>query len=166
MFGAFRSTIATLGGLVWKRRFRLTDTQKYRHRKRLRAVDEVVDTLVESGVKLRALELARRAPKESEMSPLEKYWVASKRESGALEASVQCREPQTGAAFLVTANPVADSSSDCAMRPRGVEKQNTASAATRRLGLDFGAPWYSTALDNAVARVDKNLNPDRGISMR
>lgn len=38
-----------------KRRFRLTDTQKYRHRKRLRAVDEVVDTLVESGVKLRAL---------------------------------------------------------------------------------------------------------------
>ncbi|KAI9011201.1 mitochondrial ribosomal protein L31-domain-containing protein, partial [Gaertneriomyces semiglobifer] len=62
-----------------KRRFRLTDTQKYRHRRRLRAVDEVVDTLVQSGVQLRALELARRAPTESEMTPLQKYWVQSKR---------------------------------------------------------------------------------------
>ncbi|KAI8593593.1 hypothetical protein HDU89_001174 [Geranomyces variabilis] len=79
MFGAFKSTLVTLGGLVWKRRFRLTDTQKYRHRKRLRAVDDVVDTLVASGVQLRALELARRAPKESQMTPLEKYWVESKR---------------------------------------------------------------------------------------
>ncbi|KAI8825836.1 mitochondrial ribosomal protein L31-domain-containing protein [Fimicolochytrium jonesii] len=62
-----------------KRRFRLTDTQKYRHRLRLRAVDTVVETLVESGVKLRAMELARRAPREHELTPLQKYWVESKR---------------------------------------------------------------------------------------
>ncbi|KAI9091135.1 hypothetical protein DFS34DRAFT_563229, partial [Phlyctochytrium arcticum] len=62
-----------------KRRFRLTDTQKYRHRKRLQAVDTLVDTLVESGVTLRALEVARRAPKESELTSVEKYWATSKR---------------------------------------------------------------------------------------
>lgn len=51
MFG----TIAALGGLLKKVRFRLTPNQKYRHRKRLQAVDELLDVLKESGVKLRAL---------------------------------------------------------------------------------------------------------------
>ncbi|KAL2913863.1 hypothetical protein HK105_206597 [Polyrhizophydium stewartii] len=62
-----------------KRRFRLTNTQKYRHRQRLRAVDDVIQTLVDSGVKIRALELARRMPKEHELTPFQKYWVKSKR---------------------------------------------------------------------------------------
>eukprot|EP00842_Homolaphlyctis_polyrhiza_P004430 jgi/Hompol1/4989/HPOL_004074-RA len=79
LFGAFKSTFAALGGLVNKRRFRLTSTQKYRQRLRLRAVDQVIETLVESGVKIRALELARRMPREHEMTPFEKYWVKSKR---------------------------------------------------------------------------------------
>ncbi|KAJ1531228.1 hypothetical protein HK096_007508 [Nowakowskiella sp. JEL0078] len=38
-----------------KRRFRLTDTQKFRHRKRLRAVDEVINLLRISGVNFKAL---------------------------------------------------------------------------------------------------------------
>ncbi|KAJ3212368.1 hypothetical protein HK099_007754 [Clydaea vesicula] len=62
--GAFKSTFQALGGLVWKRRFKLTSTQKTRQRKRLKAVDNRV---------------AKRAPLEHEMTPREKYWVEAKR---------------------------------------------------------------------------------------
>ncbi|KAJ3367953.1 hypothetical protein HDU91_000963 [Kappamyces sp. JEL0680] len=79
MFGAFTPTLACLSGLLKKKRFRLTDTQKYRHRRRLKAVDTLLDVLQESGVKLRALDEARLAPRESQMTPFEKYWVPSKR---------------------------------------------------------------------------------------
>ncbi|KAH6572263.1 hypothetical protein BASA61_001841 [Batrachochytrium salamandrivorans] len=78
-FGAFSSTLTLLGGLVKKRRFGLTNNQKYRLRKRLRAVDEVICTLVDSGVRTRALEFAKRIPKENELTPFEKYWVKAKR---------------------------------------------------------------------------------------
>ncbi|KAJ8325125.1 hypothetical protein O5D80_006090 [Batrachochytrium dendrobatidis] len=79
LLGAFRSTFSVLGGLVKKRRFGLTIGQKYRLRQRLRGVDEVINTLIDSGVQLRALEFAKRIPKESDMTPFEKYWVKSKR---------------------------------------------------------------------------------------
>jgi Mitochondrial ribosomal protein L31 len=48
-------TSINLGGLVWKKRFRLTPSQKYRHRKRLQSVDTLLDVLQESKVRLRAL---------------------------------------------------------------------------------------------------------------
>ena len=38
-----------------KKRFGLTSTQKYRLRKRLQRVDQVIDTLVKSGVQLKSL---------------------------------------------------------------------------------------------------------------
>ncbi len=79
MFGAFKSTFTALGGLVDKRRFRLTKMQKYRQTKRLKQVDEVVDILVESGVKLRQLDQARLVPKVHELTPFQKYYVPSKR---------------------------------------------------------------------------------------
>ncbi|KAI9204066.1 mitochondrial ribosomal protein L31-domain-containing protein [Polychytrium aggregatum] len=85
MFGPFKSSLVSLGGLVWKRRFRLTDTQKYRQRLRLRAVDDVVDKIIESGVRLRALDQARLIPRESELTPQEKYWIFSKRFRGGLK---------------------------------------------------------------------------------
>ncbi|TPX35161.1 hypothetical protein SeLEV6574_g08215 [Synchytrium endobioticum] len=85
MFGAFRGSLVALGGIVWKRRFRLTERQKYRHRLRLRAVDDVVDAIAESGVSIRALDLALKEPKESEMSAAQKYWVYSKRYKGSVK---------------------------------------------------------------------------------
>ncbi|KAI8923614.1 mitochondrial ribosomal protein L31-domain-containing protein [Entophlyctis helioformis] len=69
----------TTAGIHSKRRFRLTNGQKYRQRQRLRGVDAVLDTLVESGVKIKALELMRRIPREHEMASFDKYWVKSKR---------------------------------------------------------------------------------------
>ena len=79
MFGAFKSSLVTLGGLVRKQRFRLTSSQKYRLRSRLRQVDSVIATLVKSGVQLRALDIAKRTPTEAELTPFQKYWVPSKR---------------------------------------------------------------------------------------
>ncbi|KAJ3103006.1 hypothetical protein HDU97_010444 [Phlyctochytrium planicorne] len=79
MLGAFRSTLAALGGLVWKRRFRLTQTQKARHRLRLRAVDNVIDTIIASKVEFEGLNLSRAMPRADEMTAPQKYWVHSKR---------------------------------------------------------------------------------------
>ncbi|KAI8907249.1 mitochondrial ribosomal protein L31-domain-containing protein [Gorgonomyces haynaldii] len=73
------ATGLTLGGLVNKRRFRLTQTQKYRLRQRLTGVDNVISTLVKSGVEFKALDEAKRIPKVEQLTPFEKYWVASKR---------------------------------------------------------------------------------------
>ncbi|RKO86484.1 hypothetical protein BDK51DRAFT_16156, partial [Blyttiomyces helicus] len=67
------------------RKFGMTQTQKYRLRKRLQGVDNVVDTLVQSGVQFRALEWARRIPKEHELTPLQKYWIKSKRYRNGLK---------------------------------------------------------------------------------
>jgi hypothetical protein len=79
MFGAFHSTFMALSGLVNKRRFRLTKMQKYRQTKRLKNVDVVIDLLVESGVRCKALDIARLQPRTETMSSVEKYWVPSKR---------------------------------------------------------------------------------------
>jgi hypothetical protein len=51
---ALSSTIWTLIHCR-KQRFRLTQSQKYRQTKRLKGVDELVETLVQSGVQLKAL---------------------------------------------------------------------------------------------------------------
>ena len=51
------STGICLSGLVTKKRFGLTSTQKARLRSRLKNVDTVVQTLVDSGVSCRALVL-------------------------------------------------------------------------------------------------------------
>jgi hypothetical protein len=51
MFG----TSPLFSGLLKKVRFRLTAPQKYRQRKRLQAIDTLLDVLHVSGVKLRAL---------------------------------------------------------------------------------------------------------------
>ncbi|KAJ3238031.1 hypothetical protein HDU81_008502 [Chytriomyces hyalinus] len=73
------ASLASFGGLVWKRRFTLTQSQKYRHRLRLRAVDNIVDTVIKSGVSLKALDFADSMMREPEMTPEQKYWVHSKR---------------------------------------------------------------------------------------
>lgn len=41
----FRPSAPRLGGLLWKRPWRLSAPQKQRQRKRLKLVDQVVDTL-------------------------------------------------------------------------------------------------------------------------
>lgn len=79
MFGAFTASFTCLSGLVKKKRFRLTKMQKYRQTKRLKQIDELVHVLTESGVKLKALDMARLAPKVEEMSAFDKYWVSAKR---------------------------------------------------------------------------------------
>ena len=62
-----------------KRTWGLTTRQKARLDKRLEKVDQVVDTLVDSGVSFKKLELAKRMPRANELSDTEKYWVVSKR---------------------------------------------------------------------------------------
>ncbi|KXS10996.1 hypothetical protein M427DRAFT_455258 [Gonapodya prolifera JEL478] len=61
------------------RPWKMNSTRKRNVRKRLREVDDVVSTLVESGVNLRALEEAQRLPTANTLSPKEKYFVFSRR---------------------------------------------------------------------------------------
>ncbi|KAJ1672832.1 hypothetical protein EV182_006404 [Spiromyces aspiralis] len=68
--GPFRPTLVALGGKAC--------TRKANVRKRLRAVDSVIDTLVESGVQFKQLELAKQLPKEHEMQPRDKYTTFSR----------------------------------------------------------------------------------------
>ncbi|CAG8589143.1 7827_t:CDS:2 [Ambispora leptoticha] len=80
MFGAFRATLASCGGLLWKNPARMSKTRKANVRKRLKAVDKVIETVIDSGVKLRALEVAiKDTPKESTMQPRDKYTVFSRK---------------------------------------------------------------------------------------
>lgn len=51
MFGAFRASSVCQGGLLWKIGWRLSQTQKSRHRRRLQQVDKVIETLTK-GLKL------------------------------------------------------------------------------------------------------------------
>lgn len=95
MFGAFRFTNPLSGGLLWyvpnspallvpanprtrKIPWRLSKFQKYRQRKRLRAVDSVVATvdaaLAKTGETLKQLERWKaEMPTEAEMLPKDKY---------------------------------------------------------------------------------------------
>ncbi|KAK1831718.1 mitochondrial ribosomal protein L31-domain-containing protein [Podospora conica] len=78
MFGAFRFTNPLSGGLLWKIPWRLSKFQKYRQRKRLRAVDSVVATvdaaLARTGETLAQLERWKaEMPTEAEMLAKDKY---------------------------------------------------------------------------------------------
>ncbi|KAI8876415.1 mitochondrial ribosomal protein L31 [Backusella circina FSU 941] len=82
MFGAFRQSFVAQGGLLWKNPFRMSATRKANVRKRLRAVDDVIATIEQSGVKCKALDEALALPKESEMQAREKYTVFSRSAKG------------------------------------------------------------------------------------
>ncbi len=61
--------------------------QKYRHRKRLQAVDQVIATidegLTKAGYQCKSIERAKvEIPKESEMLPIDKYTVYGKHLKG------------------------------------------------------------------------------------
>ncbi|RSH78119.1 uncharacterized protein EHS24_002575 [Apiotrichum porosum] len=73
MFGAFRPSSVSLGGLLWKSPYRLSPTRKANLRKRLRRVDDVIAAVAESGVELKSLNKALALPKENEMKPRDKY---------------------------------------------------------------------------------------------
>ncbi|KAI1467159.1 mitochondrial ribosomal protein L31 [Daldinia caldariorum] len=85
MFGAFRVTSPLCGGLLWKIPWRLSRFQKARQRKRLRAVDSVVETienaLAKKGETLKALETWKETmPTEAEMLPKDKYTMFDRKE--------------------------------------------------------------------------------------
>jgi len=82
MFGAFRVSNPLSGGLLWKIPWRLSQPQKYRQRKRLRAVDDVVATvstaLAKQGETLKQLERWHaEMPTEAEMMARDKYTMFS-----------------------------------------------------------------------------------------
>ncbi|KDQ12308.1 hypothetical protein BOTBODRAFT_34595 [Botryobasidium botryosum FD-172 SS1] len=60
-------------GLLWKTPWRLSPTRKANQRARLKRVDEVIETVRQSGVECRSLNLALALPKEHEMDPKDKY---------------------------------------------------------------------------------------------
>ncbi|KAJ1921563.1 hypothetical protein H4219_000600 [Mycoemilia scoparia] len=76
--GPFRPSLVAFGGKAWRIPWRLSKTRKANVRKRLRAVDSVIDTLVESGVQFKQLDLAKKLPKEHEMNPRDKYTTFSR----------------------------------------------------------------------------------------
>lgn len=82
MFGAFRPSLPSLGGLLWKNPWRLSSTRKNRVRMRLRAVDDVISTLQQSQIECNALQRALNLPSESQMLPKDKYTTFSKHDRG------------------------------------------------------------------------------------
>ncbi|KAH3671882.1 hypothetical protein OGAPHI_000068 [Ogataea philodendri] len=76
-------TPVSMGGLLWKKPWRLSSFQKYRHRKRMQLVDSNIQALYD-GLKANGLSsnrvehLMTEYPKESEMLPKNKYTVFSK----------------------------------------------------------------------------------------
>ncbi|ORZ34159.1 putative MRPL31-mitochondrial ribosomal protein, large subunit [Catenaria anguillulae PL171] len=85
-FGAFRATAVQLGGRLNKIPWRMSATRKANQRKRLRAVDDVVNTLASSGVQFRALNQALAVPTEAQMNPANKYWVFARNDPGLKKA--------------------------------------------------------------------------------
>ncbi|PWN19941.1 60s ribosomal protein l31 [Microstroma glucosiphilum] len=77
MFGVFRPSPVSMGGLLWKVPYRLSPTRKSRVRLRLKAVDDVISTVQASGVHCKALDRALELPKESEMEARDKYTTYS-----------------------------------------------------------------------------------------
>ncbi|CDK24673.1 unnamed protein product [Kuraishia capsulata CBS 1993] len=81
--GPFRSTLVAMGGLLWKRPWRMSKFQKYRLRERMRQVDSNIEALYE-GLKSQDLQVKKvenlmaNFPKESEMKPRDKYTVFNK----------------------------------------------------------------------------------------
>ncbi|KAF3388347.1 54S ribosomal protein L31, partial [Penicillium rolfsii] len=81
----FKPTSPLLSGLLWKVPWRLSSPQKARQRKRLRAVDRVVDTLsaalARQGQSTKAVERwYAEMPREEEMLPKDKYTIFDKKE--------------------------------------------------------------------------------------
>ncbi|KAK5050549.1 hypothetical protein LTR84_003830 [Exophiala bonariae] len=82
----FRPTSPLLGGLLWKTPWRLSSMQKARQRKRLRLVDQVVDTVSSAlmkngGMTSKAVERwYREMPREEEMLPKDKYTIYDRKE--------------------------------------------------------------------------------------
>ncbi|KAK2756711.1 hypothetical protein FQN54_005157 [Arachnomyces sp. PD_36] len=82
----FKPTSSLLGGLLWKTPWRLSRHQKARQRKRLRAVDKVVDTVSEAlkrnfGATNKAVERwYAEMPREEEMVPKDKYTIFDRKE--------------------------------------------------------------------------------------
>ncbi|KAJ5083927.1 hypothetical protein NUU61_008506 [Penicillium alfredii] len=81
----FKPTSALFGGLLWKTPWRLSSMQKARQRKRLRAVDRVVDTvsaaLQRNGQTSKAVQRwYAEMPREEEMLPKDKYTIFDKKE--------------------------------------------------------------------------------------
>ncbi|KAJ5190664.1 uncharacterized protein N7498_009649 [Penicillium cinerascens] len=81
----FKPTNALFSGLLWKTPWRLSAPQKARQRKRLRAVDRVVDTLSaaleRNGYTTKAVNRwFAEMPREEEMLPKDKYTLFDKKE--------------------------------------------------------------------------------------
>ncbi|EJD43012.1 60s ribosomal protein l31 [Auricularia subglabra TFB-10046 SS5] len=75
-------TAPRLGGLLWKTPWRLSRTRKANQRERLKRVDEVIETVRQSGITCSALEKALELPKEHEMLPKDKYTVFNAHSKG------------------------------------------------------------------------------------
>ncbi|KIO22615.1 hypothetical protein M407DRAFT_245105 [Tulasnella calospora MUT 4182] len=82
MFGAFRASPVSASGLLWKVPWRLSAPRKARQRQRLRDVDEVIETVRQSGVQCESLTRALALPKEYEMPAKDKYTVFNRRSKG------------------------------------------------------------------------------------
>ncbi|EPQ58720.1 hypothetical protein GLOTRDRAFT_36042 [Gloeophyllum trabeum ATCC 11539] len=82
MFGAFRASPVSQGGLLWKVPWRLSRTRKANQRDRLKKVDSVIEAVRASGVQCNALTEALQLPKEHEMAPRDKYTVFSPHSRG------------------------------------------------------------------------------------
>ncbi|KAG8989119.1 hypothetical protein FRB94_002004 [Tulasnella sp. JGI-2019a] len=82
MFGAFRPSSVNLVGLLWKTPWRLSAPRKARQRLRLKGVDQVIETVRQSGVQCAALTEALALPKQHEMPAKDKYTVFSRKSKG------------------------------------------------------------------------------------
>lgn len=78
--GAFKPSSPLLVGhfRFANKRFNLTQGQKRRVRNRLREVDSVLDTLLQSNVPFKSQQEAISIPREPMLSPKEKYYVFSR----------------------------------------------------------------------------------------
>ncbi|EDN07348.1 mitochondrial 54S ribosomal protein YmL31 [Histoplasma capsulatum] len=81
----FKPTSPVMGGLLWKIPWRLSAPQKARQRKRLRAVDKVVDTvsaaLERNGMTSKAVaRWFEEMPREEEMLAKDKYTIFDRKE--------------------------------------------------------------------------------------
>ena len=76
-----------MGGYLWKIPYKMSQTQKARQRKRLKAVDTVIATvangLAAQGLTLhKLLRFEKELPKENEMPARDKYWIFNKTSRG------------------------------------------------------------------------------------
>ncbi|KAK7205485.1 mitochondrial ribosomal protein-like protein subunit L31 [Myxozyma melibiosi] len=87
MFGPFKPSNVLFGGLLWKIPWRMSQNQKYRQRRRLRAVDNVIATVDQAlkakGMTTKYLErMKAEVPRESEMLPKDKYTMFTRKMKG------------------------------------------------------------------------------------